>query len=76
MYVDFDRFGRYLGAKIGPKSDLGAILGARIGPKFFALRASPPAHFEQPFEHDDLKIMQQAWSFGRSRTSSRGAFRA
>ena len=33
MYVDFDRFEGHLGAKIGPKSDLGAILGAKIGPK-------------------------------------------
>ena len=33
MYVDFDRSEGHLGAKIGPKSVLGAILGAKIGPK-------------------------------------------
>ena len=33
MYLDFDRSEGHLGAKIGPKSDLGAILGAKIGPK-------------------------------------------
>ena len=33
MYVDFDRSEGHLGAKIGPKSDLGAILGTKIGPK-------------------------------------------
>ena len=34
MYVDFDRFEGHLGAKIGPKSDLGAILGTKIGPRW------------------------------------------
>ena len=33
MYVDFDRFEGHLGARIGPKSDSGAILGSKIGPK-------------------------------------------